>query len=1456
MTIRKYIVNLLLLAFSIHLGAENVRVIENFDYNWLFGRYGLQADGSKIEEPAAVQDVSFNDSCWKQLDLPHDWAVEGPFRTDLEGFTGKLPWRGIGWYRKHFKVDKTDIGKRFYLDFDGAMAHAEVWLNGKKVGGHPYGYTSFRVDLTPQLSFEGENVVAVRLNTENIGSRWYPGAGIYRHVRLVKTSPVHVDHWGVFVTTPSISDVEAEALVHVQVRNHLSVPVKGHYSVSVYELYADNQTGRKVASSSHVRLDLPANATAQDSVSLRILSPKRWSLEATNRYLARVKVYDGKYLVDTYEVPFGFRTIQFTHDNGFLLNGKRVQIQGTCNHHDLGALGTAINMVALERQLKILKSFGCNALRTSHNIPAPELLELADKMGFLVMDEAFDCWREGKQSGDYGSLFDEWHEKDLKALVCRDRNHPSVILWSTGNEVSEQYHPELGIARHLTEVVHRYDKTRPVTFGASYPSKSAMNGTELQVKLNAMKKVTMILILLLCWTMYSFAEILPTTIRCEIEPVYKYRTDSLPGRVVSVFLKGKALKGKLRIDVATTNKRVEKNWYEVNATDSTKLEVLLPAFVPIDEKSSVTLTIHCSDRKYKQKLDVSPMRYWTVYLYNHAHVDVGYTNTHRNVEALHKNNVLEGMKLGTETKGHVDGARFVWNPEVTWPVERLWHNQPEMRDELIAAMKDGRLALDASYLNLNTSICLDEELFHVFKFSREMQCRSGQPIDVFQQFDIPGITWGLIPVMAQEGIKYVISWPNSDRGGNAHDDLDGKPFWWVGPDGESKVLFLQPGKYGNSRSMGKGEKTGRPWFGQRDQTKVPLRIQMGTANVDFTDRLVQLEKSGYPYDFMVLSWSLWDNCPLDADVPYAVQEWNKKYAYPQIRICGGHEIMFMIEEKYGKDLPVVKGDYTEYWTDGLGTAARLTAMNRNAKERVSQAETLWSMLADGHAAPRDEMDEAWRYIIWGSEHTWCFENPSEPFFQEAIWKVKQSYFQEAEDRSIMVLDEALAPVTDKSDGGLGPKDGPSNGGVAVFNTHTWNQDGIVTLSAKESSKGNRVIDENGNSVLSQRLSTGELVFFAKNVPALGSAHYRVVEGESVPLGSCAIHGTTLENEFLSVRIDGKTGNIVSVQKKGEQYDYIDASVDGGANSFSWLPANKDMPHADTVTAISVVENGPFVVELKIDSKAKGCRSVSRSVRLVSGLPWVEISNTVDKLPWEEKDGVHFGFGFNIPQATTKVDIPWGIMKVEKDQWKQGNRNWLTLQRWLDVSNETRGVTWCSLDAPLFEYGNRLANIALGWGGQGPWQKELSPSSTIYSWVMNNHWHTNFPTTQEGPVTFRYRLYPHDQFDVVSANRFGLEQAQPLVHVMANKNPCLSPVLAVDNKLVYATILKSTKNDRELVVRLRSLSDKEEQVTLTYPSKQPLRVSLCRLEEIPEKEVSGTLTMKPYGQMTLKIEFKQ
>ena len=943
------------------------------------------------------------------------------------------------------------------------------------------------------------------------------------------------------------------------------------------------------------------------------------------------------------------------------------------------------------------------------------------------------------------------------------------------------------------------------------------------------------------------------TLECNPQSVYRYRHDGKPGREILLYIRGNDIKGQVSVQVSAGKKK-ETTTYSITESDSTQLSLLLPEGTGTVSAEKVSITLQKDNVKLKQEFTVEPMRYWNIYLYNHSHVDIGYTNTHKNIETLHKNNIIEGIKLAEETKHFPRGSQFVWNPEITWPIERLWLSNPEMQEKMIKAISQNQLCVDASYLNLNTSTCSDEELFHIFDFSRQLQKLSGQPADVFQQFDIPGISWGLVTVMAQEGVKYIISWPNSDRAGNANDGINGFPFWWIGPDGTSRVLFFQPGKYANSGSMTKGGDTGRPWFGQRDPRKVPLVIKTGHADVDFTKTLENLEKNKYPYDFCVLSWSLWDNNPLDADVPYAVKEWNEKYAYPKIIISGGHEIMSMIETRYGDQLPVVRGDYTEYWTDGLGTAAKFTAMNRNAKEKLLQAETLWSMLFKGKASPREEFDETWRYIALGSEHTWCFENPSEPFFQDAIWKVKQSYFHEAETRSSALFDEALAPVTDKSNGALGPPQGPSNGGVAVFNTHSWPHTGSVILSENESRVGDKVVDSNGNDVPSQRLSTGELVFLASDVPPMGSAHYRVVSGKSSFETGCSINGTTLDNGVIKVTIDPKSGNIVSLNRQGSDYNYIDSKVDKGANSFSWLPANIDAPEADSVISVLVIEKGALVVELRIDSKAKGCRSVSRSVRLTYGQPWVEISNIVDKLPLIEKDGIHFGFGFNIPDSRTRVDIPWGIMEIEKDQWKQANRNWLAMQRWLDVSNNTHGVTWCSLDAPLFEYGGRYANISLSWGDKGNWLKYLNTSSTIYSWVMNNHWHTNFPLTQEGPVTFRYRILPHDGYSAVTANRFGLEQSQPLVHVTADKNPKIESLIETDNSNVYITILKSTDKDNDLIVRLRSLSDKDETVNLLYHHTYPKKASICRLEDEPGEIVNGSIPMKPYGQVTLKLEY--
>lgn len=431
----------------------------------LFDGAGQEIKNRHTAAGTAPSAGAFDDAAWRKLDVPHDWGVEGPFRDDLPGDTGKLPWKGIGWYRKHFTVPAADRGQRLFVDFDGAMANAEVWLNGTLVGGWPYGYQPFRVELTDQVKFGAENVLAVRLDTAQWGSRWYPGAGLYRNVWLVKTAPIHVAHWGVSVTTPVVAAEQGTAHITTTVENQSGKGASVTLDVALLETTPTGAPGKEVARGSAGSLAIAAGQTADVASALTLSQPKRWDLATPNLYIARVTIrVDGR-VVDVYDQPFGFRTIEFTARDGFHLNGRRVPLNGTCNHYDLGPLGAAFNLRAQERQLEILKEMGDNALRTSHNPPAPELLDLADRMGFVVMCEAFDCWRAGKTANDYAHLFDAWHEKDLQAMVRRERNHPSVILWSIGNEIHEQNGPQL--AQPLADIVRRADPTRPVIAGCN-----------------------------------------------------------------------------------------------------------------------------------------------------------------------------------------------------------------------------------------------------------------------------------------------------------------------------------------------------------------------------------------------------------------------------------------------------------------------------------------------------------------------------------------------------------------------------------------------------------------------------------------------------------------------------------------------------------------------------------------------------------------------------------------------------------------------------------------------------------------------------------------------------------------------------------------------------------------------------------------------------------------------------
>ncbi len=443
------------------------RTVADFDKGWHFN----------LGDVKNGESTSFADASWRMLDLPHDWSIEGKFSKDNpatpEG--GALP-GGIGWYRKTFTVPASSKNKLIYIDFDGVYQKSTVWINGHELGFRPNGYISFRYELTPYLNFGGKNVIAVKVdNSVQPNSRWYSGSGIYRNVWLVTTSKSGaVEHWGTFFTTSEVS--EKFAVVDAEIK------VKAYGFSANTTLYdPEGKPVQLVPTDPHVsKVTLTKPETNRDSIHIihehfLVANPKLWSIDHPYLYKAVTRVYNldaygKKTLEDEYTTNFGIRSFNFDADKGFSLNGKPMKILGVCDHHDLGSLGAAINTRALERQLEMLKSFGCNAIRTSHNPPAPELLDLCDKMGFLVMDEAFDCWEWKKAKYDYHLFFKEWHKRDLEDQVLRDRNHPSVIIWSIGNEIPQQGDTSaLRLAPELAGIVHSLDTTRPITTANDNP---------------------------------------------------------------------------------------------------------------------------------------------------------------------------------------------------------------------------------------------------------------------------------------------------------------------------------------------------------------------------------------------------------------------------------------------------------------------------------------------------------------------------------------------------------------------------------------------------------------------------------------------------------------------------------------------------------------------------------------------------------------------------------------------------------------------------------------------------------------------------------------------------------------------------------------------------------------------------------------------------------------------------
>jgi len=429
------------------------RIHDSFDFGWKF---------FKGDAPGA-QSPTFADAAWRSLDVPHDWSVEGPFaQNEPSGGAGGNAPTGIGWYRKHFQIPAAYRDRKVSVEFDGVYQNSEVWINGHYLAKRPFGYISFAYDLTPFLNPAGDNLIAVKVdNSLQPGSRWYSGSGIYRHTWLTAVNPVHVAQWGTTVTTPRVSKETATVNLRTRVRNQGSASAAATLASAILD------RDGKVVASLETSQEIAANDQYEFAQQLAVTQPNLWGVDTAYLYKLRSRVTVGGQLTDEYETPFGIREALFDADRGFLLNGEHVKLNGVCLHHDAGSVGSAVPERVWERRFEVLRGMGCNAIRTSHNPPAPEFLDLCDRMGFLVMDEAFDEWMAGKgqvRGNGYSRNFAEWHQRDVTDFVDRDRNHPSVVLWSCGNEIGDQLSPNgTEILRDLLSIFHREDPTRPVT---------------------------------------------------------------------------------------------------------------------------------------------------------------------------------------------------------------------------------------------------------------------------------------------------------------------------------------------------------------------------------------------------------------------------------------------------------------------------------------------------------------------------------------------------------------------------------------------------------------------------------------------------------------------------------------------------------------------------------------------------------------------------------------------------------------------------------------------------------------------------------------------------------------------------------------------------------------------------------------------------------------------------------
>jgi hypothetical protein len=848
----------------------------------------------------------------------------------------------------------------------------------------------------------------------------------------------------------------------------------------------------------------------------------------------------------------------------------------------------------------------------------------------------------------------------------------------------------------------------------------------------------------------------------------------------------------------------------------------------------------------EQSLKLKPARRLTVYILPHSHTDIGYTEIQTEIEDKQVNNLLLGMQYARETAGNPPGARFIWNVEVLWAADLFLNRLGSAeRAAFLDAVRKGQVALCGMYLNELTGLCRPEELVRLFRFATELRAQTGATIDSAMISDVPGYTWGTVPAMTQAGIKYFSVAPNYfDRIGDILVQWENKPFWWVGPDGQSKVLVWIP-FWGYAMS-------------HRYGTMSPQLVE---------DFCAGLEQRGYPYDIAYVRWSgHGDNAAPDPAICNFVKTWNADHAWPQFVIASASEAFQAFEKRYGDQLPVARGDWTPYWEDGAGSSALETALNRASSDRLAQAETLWAMQGAARY-PTADFRDAWNEVLLYSEHTWgAWCSVGEPARRETReqWAVKQSYAVAADRQSRDLLSRALGRDQQAGD----------ESAIDVFNTASWARSELVTVPKYLSENRSTVLSADGQVLPTQRLRNGELVLRTPSIPPLAAQRYQLasaseVSGKPAPLSeksAAKASGAVLENDQLLLRLDETTGGIVELRLRGLDANLADTDSGHALNDYLYLIGDNpaDLQRNGPVK-IRVGEPGPLIASLIVESEAPGCFRLTRELRLVAGADYVEIINVVDKKRLEAKsyhakegkESVNFAFPFRVPDGEVRLDVPFGVIRPDLDQIPSACKNWFTVGRWADVANAQFGVTWVTLDAPLVQVGGVTATLLNSQTNPDVWRKKVGPTQRLYSWAMNNHWGTNYRAYQEGPTVFRFILRPHrGPTDPAEATRFATAFSQPLLVTGARgREPRTEPLFRVSPTDVVITGLKPSDDGRALIVRLWNASAREQSATLDWVVRQPKSVRLTDTSEHAGEKVRGPIVLPPSGLTALRVELK-